>query len=118
MLQGDMIGYNAHKGDHLGLAFVEGYTDSALTRKVRGWVQEYVPELRISNTKACCSDHQSFYEQGYPSVGFVEAGGYVIDPEYHQVGDVVRREGYDLEQIVAITKAIGASMCELAGLLQ
>ena len=30
----------------------------------------YVPELEIGYSPSCCSDHQSFFEQGYPAVGY------------------------------------------------
>jgi len=29
-----------------------------------------VPELEIGYSPSCCSDHQSFFEQGYPAVGY------------------------------------------------
>ena len=30
---------------------------------------QYVPELPTGFTQACCSDQQSFFENGFPSVG-------------------------------------------------
>jgi hypothetical protein len=69
------------------------------------------------DSRACCSDQQPFYSQGYPSVGFVEPGGYLIDPQYHKVGDVTERAGYDFEQLAAITKSVAACVAVLGQLL-
>lgn len=51
------------------------------------------------------------------SVGFVEHGGYTVDPEYHHVGDLVNRPGYDIDQILYIGKAVLASLAEIGELL-
>jgi Zn-dependent M28 family amino/carboxypeptidase len=115
MLQGDMVAYNPT--GKLGVAMVQGYTTPSLVQQINQWTAQYVPELEVLTTNACCSDHQSFYEVGYESAGFVEPGGYLIDPEYHHVGDIVYRPGYNLSQIVLIAKAVTVSLCHLAGLL-
>ena len=110
-----MLGYNWKQGKNVGVSFVRGYTTPAMTSVVEQLTRLYVPELEITDTNACCSDHQSFYSVGYPAVGFVEPKGYLVDPEYHHPGDLVNRPGYDVEQILMITKAIGACLLELAG---
>jgi Zn-dependent M28 family amino/carboxypeptidase len=115
MIQGDMLGFNKHVGG-VGVAFIRDYVSTSMTAVVRGIVSEYMPLLEQSQSTACCSDHQSFHELGYPSVGFVEPEGYRVDPEYHHVGDLVNRPGYNVEQILAITKAILACIAVLAGI--
>lgn len=79
-----MIGYQAYATPQA--AFVSLYTNAALTTFAKEIATLYVPEITRVDTTACCSDHQSFYEVGYPSVGLVEGGGYTIDPKYHNVG--------------------------------
>jgi len=97
MLQGDMIAYQTNSWPEL--SFVNRYTDETLTGIVTNITATYVPNLTLSTTTACCSDHQAFFENGYASAGFVEAGGYTIDPEYHRVGDLTERDGYSFEQV-------------------
>jgi hypothetical protein len=76
-----MVGYQ--RGANPELSLVNRYVDLPLTALVRNVSVTYVPELPVSETSACCSDHQSFLENGYASAGYVEAGGYTIDPQYH-----------------------------------
>jgi Zn-dependent M28 family amino/carboxypeptidase len=118
MLQADMVGYNSRLVSdpkaRKRVAFVKGNASKKLTAYIKQLVKRFVPRINIEDTNACCSDHQSFHEQGYESVGFVEAGGYLIDPQYHKPGDIVERAGYDLEQIQMIAKAVGASLADLA----
>jgi hypothetical protein len=35
----------------------------------------YSPELSVGFTAACCSDHQSFHEQGFPATQVFERAG-------------------------------------------
>lgn len=59
-------------------------------------------------TPACCSDHQSFDAIGYPATWVFERNGPIADPMYHNSGDISEREGFDFEQVRAITT--GASL--------
>lgn len=77
----DMVGYQ--HGAEPELSFVNRYVDLDLMAFVQNVTATYLPDLATSETNACCSDHQSFLENGYASAGFVEAGGYTIDPQYH-----------------------------------
>jgi len=43
-----------------------------LTTLLKDVVQNYVPNVDVCDTSACCSDHQSFYEQGYAATHFFE----------------------------------------------
>jgi len=114
MFQADMIAYQAYPEPQC--AFVNRYTNTQLTNYAKQMASLYVPEIRQVDTSACCSDHQSYYEQGYPSVGLVEGGGYTVDVEYHAVGDVVDRDRYSLNQMRSITRVLAASAADLAGI--
>lgn len=60
------------------------------------------------------SNKQSFWEAGFPATAFFERNGPIADPKYHNSGDLVYREGYDFEQLRASTKAMMASVFEVA----
>ena len=64
----------------------------------------YSPELTIGTSPACCSDHQSFHEQGFPATQVFERAGPIVDPMYHNSGDLSDRVGYDFEQLRLIAK--------------
>lgn len=92
--------------DDAGVAFVTDprAVSPDLTGIVESIAREYADPLLIVHPTvlsgtSCCSDHQSYAESGYPSVGLIEPRGYTGDPQYHKVGDVVRRDDYDVEQI-------------------
>jgi hypothetical protein len=114
MVNADMIAYRA-PGNAAQLDFPTRYSTLALQEVVASAVAKYVPTLRVSTTNACCSDHQSFYNAGFPAVGCIEGGGYTIDPRYHHELDLVNREGYDLnEQYKYITQTLLATVAILA----
>ena len=46
----------------------------------------YSPELSVGFTQTCCSDHQSFHEQGFPATQVFERAGPIVDPMYHNSG--------------------------------
>jgi hypothetical protein len=56
----------------------------------------------ILSGSSCCSDHQSYVGNGYPSTGLIEPRGYTGDPFYHRSGDVVERDDYDVAQIAGL----------------
>ena len=47
---------------------------------------------------------QSFHQVGFAATQVFERAGPIIDPMYHNSGDVSKREGYDLEQVRSIAK--------------
>ncbi|KAG8876450.1 hypothetical protein FRB98_007266 [Tulasnella sp. 332] len=65
--------------------------------------------------QACCSDHQSFHEQGFAATQLFERAGPIIDPMYHNSGDLSNRPGYDFEQLLAISKVALATILEVVG---
>lgn len=53
---------------------------------------------------------QSFYEQGYAGTQFFERCGNIIDDKYHDVGDVVDRQGFDLAgELVSLSRGVAAT---------
>jgi hypothetical protein len=93
----------------------------------------YVPELEIGYSPSCCSDHQSFFEQGYPAVGYVnrwhqhpatanrvscsnryfENVGSASDyPHYHKSTDLP--EFLNFKQVSLISQAIAAAAATIA----
>ncbi|EGO02857.1 hypothetical protein SERLA73DRAFT_47728 [Serpula lacrymans var. lacrymans S7.3] len=103
MIQADMLAYHApFEAPQLGLPLSIGSTDVA---QLVGNISEiYSPELTVGFTPACCSDHQSFFELGFPSTQVFERAGPIADPMYHNSGDLSERSGYDMHQVRSIAK--------------
>ncbi|KAI1315087.1 hypothetical protein EDD11_001329 [Mortierella claussenii] len=113
MIQGDMLAYRK-PGESIQVAFPARYHTPELSSLLRNVTELYVPNAVVGTTGACCSDHQSFWENGFPATAFFERNGPIADPKYHNSGDLVYREGYDFEQLSASTKAMLASVFEVA----
>lgn len=113
MIQGDMLAYRK-TGEAPQCAFPNRYHTPALTSLLKDVVTSYVPELQVCETSACCSDHQSFYEQGYSATQFFERCGSIADVQYHQTGDLVRRPNYDTLQLTYNARAMISSLLVLA----
>lgn len=114
MIQGDMLAYRK-PGESLQAAF----PDSSQATEEATWLAAnitnlYVPELVTGRTKACCSDHASWRNVGYAATQFFERNGPIADPMYHNSGDLSRREGYDFDQLLAISKAMFATILEMS----
>ncbi|KAF9953723.1 hypothetical protein BGZ72_005210 [Mortierella alpina] len=113
MIQGDMLAYRK-PGEPIQVAFPARYNTPEVTALLHNVTELYVPEAVVGVTGACCSDHQSFWEAGFPATAFFERNGPIADPKYHNSGDLVYREGYDFAQLRASTKAMLASVFEVA----
>ncbi|EST06860.1 Peptidase M28 [Kalmanozyma brasiliensis GHG001] len=113
-IQMDMLAYR-HPGEPLQLAFPDKFVTQSATDLVRQVAELYVPELEQGYTPACCSDHQSFWENNFPATWVFERNGPIKDPMYHNSGDVVDRDGYSVEQLRAIAKVVLASALHVAG---
>lgn len=113
-LQTDMIGYRK-EGEPMQVAFPDRLATEAATRYVMALAKMYVPELRLGYTPACCSDHQSFWQQGYTSTWLFERAGPIADPCYHDSCDLTDRPGYDFDQIRASTRLVLATLLDVAG---
>ncbi|KAJ7682721.1 Zn-dependent exopeptidase [Mycena polygramma] len=114
MIQADMLAYHAEgEPPQLGLPETIGTTE--VTQLVANVSAIYSPELRVGFTAACCSDHQSFHEQGFPATQVFERAGPIADPMYHNSGDLSDREGYDFDQVKSIAKVQLATLLHSAG---
>jgi len=113
MIQGDMLAYRK-PGEPIQVAFPARYHTPELSSLLRNVTELYVPNAVVGTTGACCSDHQSFWEAGFPATAFFERNGPIADPKYHNSGDLVYREGYDFEQLKASAQAMLASVFEVA----
>ncbi|KAK3818543.1 MAG: hypothetical protein J3Q66DRAFT_271363, partial [Benniella sp.] len=103
MIQGDMLAYRK-PGERVQIAFPARYHTAEVSSLLRNVTSLYVPNAVVGTTGACCSDHQSFWENGFPATAFFERNGPIADPKYHNSGDLVYREGYDFEQLSASVK--------------
>ncbi|KAI6001719.1 hypothetical protein EDC04DRAFT_2871932 [Pisolithus marmoratus] len=103
MIQADMLAYHVpDEPPQLGLAQFIGTME--VTQLVGNISAIYSPELTVGFTVVCCSDHQSFHEQGYPATHLFERANSIADPMYHNSGDLSDRPGYDLNQVRSICK--------------
>ncbi|KAI6145900.1 Zn-dependent exopeptidase [Pisolithus tinctorius] len=114
MIQGDMLAYRA-PGEPPQLGFPRSIGTPEVTQLVANISAIYSPELTVGFTPACCSDHQSFHEQGYPATHLFERTGPIADPMYHNSGDLSDRPGYDLNQVRSICKVQFATLLHAAG---
>ncbi|KAF8622131.1 hypothetical protein AX15_007262 [Amanita polypyramis BW_CC] len=114
MIQADMLAYRAfQEPSQIGIPDLIGSPAAAeLVTKVAAI---YSPELRVGLTPVCCSDHQSFHEQGYVATQLFERAGPIMDPMYHNSGDLSEREGYDFDQLQSIAKVQFAALLHIAG---
>jgi hypothetical protein len=118
VLNADMIAYRS-PSEVPQLAFVSRSSTPALNTLLANISSQYVTGLTIGTTTACCTDHASFYNQGYAATSFYERNGNIVDPQYHKSGDLVNREGYDINlQYPLIVKAIFASVLTIAQYVQ
>lgn len=114
VINADMVAYRVPT-EPTQCAFPSRYSTPALETLARQATATYVPTLTIGITTACCSDHQSYYNRGFPATGFFERNGAIADPQYHKSEDLVARTGYDIGgQYVQLTKAILATVATVA----
>ncbi|KAJ2913277.1 hypothetical protein MD484_g7134, partial [Candolleomyces efflorescens] len=114
MIQADMTAYRAPE-EPLQLGLPERIGTPEVTALVGNVSALYSPELTVGYSAACCSDHQSFIEQGFPASQVFERAGPIADPMYHNSGDLSERVGYDVNQLYAIAKVQFATALHVAG---
>ncbi|KAF8961091.1 Zn-dependent exopeptidase [Flammula alnicola] len=114
MVQADMTAYRA-PGEPLQLGLPDLIGSPEVTQLVANISAIYSPELHVGYTPACCSDHQSFHEQGFPATQVFERAGPIADPMYHNSGDLSDRDGYDFDQLYSIAKVQFATILHTAG---
>jgi Zn-dependent M28 family amino/carboxypeptidase len=72
----------------------------------------YVPNLPTADSSSCCSDYLSFWENGFPSVGFFENGEAASNyPNYHTSQDLL--DSVNTEQLAMETQAVIATVLTL-----
>jgi hypothetical protein len=113
--QSDMIAFRVPT-ENYQCAFPTRYDDPDLTDLFMTTVATYVPQLDVCYTTACCSDHQSFTENGYSATQIFERCGSIADDRYHNSGDLVFRTGFDQTQWVYNTQAVFSNLCAIAGI--
>ncbi|THH07199.1 hypothetical protein EW145_g3545 [Phellinidium pouzarii] len=114
MIQADMLAY--HKpGEPPQLGLPDRIGTPEVAQLVANISFLYSPELEVGFTPACCSDHQSFHEQGFAATQVFERAGPIADPLYHNSGDLSLRIGYDLHQTRSIGKVQFATLLHAAG---
>ncbi|KAK0529128.1 hypothetical protein OC834_003802 [Tilletia horrida] len=112
-LQADMVAFH-QPGEPAQLAFPNRLATDSATKYVQALAQLYTPELVVGYCTACCSDHQSYWEQGFAATWLFERNGAIADPTYHQSFDLTNRTGYDFEQLQGATKVALATLLETA----
>jgi hypothetical protein len=110
MVNADMLGYTSTP--EIVQAFMDRSMDPVLTQYAMDLTATYVPNLPTAFTTACCSDQQSFYENGYSSVGFFESSNSATAyPSYHKKTDLL--ENLSTEQLTLQTQAVTATVFTL-----
>jgi hypothetical protein len=109
MFNGDMLGYFPNRpGVPRTLGMPTRFISNPLLTSANSITREYLPNLRIGTTNACCSDQQSFTENGYPAIGYFESElAATAYPGYHNANDLPNL--LDQEQLGLLGKAIIAS---------
>lgn len=111
-LQVDMIAYR-RTGEPLSVAVPDKLSTVSASNFLLDTARLYAPRLVRGVTPVCCSDHQSFWEAGFPASWVFERPGPIADPKYHDSGDLVHREGYDVEQLKSIGRVVTAVAAQL-----
>merc|ERR1712187_409816 len=112
MLNADMIGYR-EGGTPPTLAFTSRYGDQGLISEAKDIATLYVPDLQVGETSLCCTDSQSFYENGYKAISFFETiGGRLANFNSHR--DTDDHASIDGEQLLLQSKAFIATASVLA----
>ncbi|SNX85274.1 related to aminopeptidase [Melanopsichium pennsylvanicum] len=112
-IQMDMLAYRS-PGEPMQIAFPDKLSTVSATRYVQQIAHIYAPQLEQGYTPACCSDHQSFWENNFPATWVFERNGPIADPMYHNSADTTDRQGYDVNQLAAIAKVVTATLLDIA----
>ncbi|MBR7781842.1 M20/M25/M40 family metallo-hydrolase [Undibacterium luofuense] len=92
VMQLDMTNY---KGSPLDIYLYTDYTDSAQNQFVANLITTYQPTLKIGYDKCGygCSDHASWYNQGYPASMPFETAFTQDNPNIHTANDTFQNAG-------------------------
>jgi len=114
MYNADMIGYRC--GSSSTLTFDSRGVDTGLTNECKAIVPDYLSGYPIGNNSGCCSDNQSFQNQGYRTVSFFECPGTTVaNPNYHSATDLPST--INSPQLAYFSKALYACALTQAGVL-
>lgn len=114
MFNSDMIGYTV-PGQNPTASYMTRSVSNQLTDAVMAFSTLYLPELQVGRTTGCCSDQQSFFEQGFEAVGIFETPtASVVYPQYHRPGDAWDNGLINYDQVYQFGQSIFASMLEYA----
>jgi hypothetical protein len=109
MFNGDMLGWK-QTNQPITLGMMNRYIDQNLLAQANLITKDYVPTLPVGTTAGCCSDQQSFYENGFPAIGYFEnTAGSVVYPHYHQSTDLpqyINQEQLGLEAKALMSAAL------------
>jgi len=108
----DMTGYQLP-----GTSITLGMKDRSITEWLLDMSYEitatYVPDMPVALSASCCSDYISFWNLGYPSIGYFQNGGAASDyPDYHKETDTVEKNNF--VQMRMQTQAIMAAVMTFA----
>lgn len=114
MFNADMIGYTDSRYG-VTVSFMNRSRDAALTNIAKELSQLYLPDLQVGETSGCCSDQQSFFEQGFPAAGIFETPTpNVVYPQYHRAGDTFDNGLINYDQVYQFGQSIMVSILEYA----
>lgn len=112
MFNSDMLGWKL-PGTVPTVGMKDRYVAEWLLAAANAYTELYVPSLKVAISSSCCSDHQSFTENGFPAIGYFENQGSASDyPHYHQSTDLP--EYVDPENMLLITQAMMAAAMSFA----
>lgn len=110
MINADMLGYQATSEVTLG--FKDRSVTPELVALAKDLTTLYVPGLPTADSSSCCSDYLSFWEEGFPSVGFFENGEAASNyPSYHTTTDLI--DYVNTKQLALETQAVAATVFTL-----
>jgi Zn-dependent M28 family amino/carboxypeptidase len=88
MFNADMLGWKL-PGTSVTVGMKDRFVADWLLTIANSLAEQYVPELIVGESASCCSDHQSFTENGFPAIGYFENEGSASDyPHYHKSSDL------------------------------
>jgi len=112
MFNSDMMGWKL-PGTVPTLGMKDRYIADWLLNIANGLAEQYVPEIKVGSSSSCCSDHQSFTENGFPAIGYFENEGSASDyPHYHKSTDLP--EFVDAENMQLVSKACLSTLMTFA----
>jgi len=112
MFNGDMLGWQYDNEYTLGMK--RDYIDTSLLASANEITQLYVPDLGTGLSTSCCSDYVSFYDFGFPAIGYFQYPGIAADyPYYHTSNDLpvyIQPDLLELEGKAMIAAALTYAM--------